>query len=771
MDADQSKWALRTLLETVKRPYPDSVDSQVSDLDHWLGAWYRFNFYMAKEESRLELNARMSLKQRETYRLLYEWWTAAYQDPAYSLAEILHHTSSLGDLSETNPAYEGQREENWSLVFQHLRLKRWPNGPIPKPECDESVWVAGRSYNVLMNSLLRLEFMGGPGNRNAENLATTHYRLYFREQGVKFAYCQEIGYKLYLQAHPLEDSGKVVHPSPDNVSAAHPILTRGSVFEPCPWLERDKGEEHGNLPLYLWDVTKGETVLSAALQNRPEYSAISHTWGRWIQDEANPVDIPGARWKIPRNTRFDVTNLPQLLRSVPCGTPYIWLDLLCIPQYASAEQAREIGRQAKIFQSAKYVVAWLNDVENFDGLRFITQWQALKLLNLPTRLQEDLCQEQTDEVSRNVYGKQLGLMSTPSAALSTPINAWFTSLWTLQEAAMRPDMWLCSRDWKPLTWDGHSPLPLSGFIAVLSVFRTMLSGTRSPNPMGVVFQQLLQWSYHSGLEMLLHLDRTSLIMLGDRRECTGRRAEAIMSALGVTSWYKEALRSSRASTSDGHVANLVLGKYPRRFVQECASKFPGEFFGLIMKVKLNEQPGLFTERHGTLLPFSRGIVYYINPDMPWLSANPMESHESLRTWTVLASGSVRIQRACVLCSSQAGSTISAKLAHFLARLRARLPHSLRASAIAYPAEEESLKVYDSLQILQNHLEDPKIELHAILTQFYFMEHDGRRALVAYGIILQRSQWGRLRKKCTFSLTNGLGLVDVLKTKRVSWVID
>ncbi|KAK7715473.1 hypothetical protein SLS57_006860 [Botryosphaeria dothidea] len=776
MDDDRSKLSLRVLLETIKGPYPDLTNSDISELGRGLAEWYRFNYYMAQEHHRDELNGLMSVEQRGSYRLLLEWWTAAYQDSAYSLAAILDYTSHLEDLSGTNPGRDGNREENWSLVFQHLYLKSWPDGPIPDPEFTGRLWSPGEGYNALMESLFRLEFAAGlnlyPAMRDDEPPDITHYREYFREQGVRYAYCQEMGYKLFLKAYPEHRSEKcLLGKKGKPPGAGHAALTRGPVFNPCPWLERDKVDDLQNLPLYLWDVAQEKTIVSATLPNRPEYTAISHTWGRWIKGAPNLAQIPGARWGIPQNSRFEVRNLPQLLRRVPCGTPYVWLDLLCIPQYESPEQAREIGRQATIFRSAKHVVAWLNDTDTFAGLRLITQWQCLQLLRFSSEEQRALCRALVDDAGRNASGKQTGLMA-PGAAVHRGVNAWFSSLWTLQEAAMRPDMWLCSRDWQPLTWDGGSPLPLSGVVAVTDVFNAesrAASGGRNAHSNIGTYQQLTRWSFLTGLERLLSLDRTSLISLGDRRECTGRRAEAIMSALGVTDWYEDALREGGGKSSDGRVADMVLGKYPRRFVQECAAKFPGEFFGSTLHISLNSQPGLSTEGIGTLLPFSRGHAYHMDAVVSRETRFPTEPHGSLRTWTILASGAVKVPQACVLCKSEIERTVATRARQSLARLRSRLPHSSKSDTYIMP--EEDLQIYDSLEELHKELTGLDVEAYAVLTEFYFIESNGERSLTAMGIVLERSEVGRLRKRHNFWLCDQLGMVDVAKSEEVNWTVD
>jgi hypothetical protein len=133
-------------------------------------------------------------------------------------------------------------------------------------------------------------------------------------------------------------------------------------IEPCHWLSRS--DSRAGLPYYLWDRTERRAVTMKALGS-PEYLAISHTWGRWQPSPATPVRVPGVPWRVPVNTLFDVTTLPDLMERIVFPVRYIWFDLLCIPQEMSdpnfAPRAKiEIANQAAIFKSASRALAWLN---------------------------------------------------------------------------------------------------------------------------------------------------------------------------------------------------------------------------------------------------------------------------------------------------------------------------------------------------------------------------------------------------------------------------
>jgi hypothetical protein len=104
------------------------------------------------------------------------------------------------------------------------------------------------------------------------------------------------------------------------------------------------------------------------LKGEIAYTATSHTWGRWIKDTLPPTQVDGVEnWMIPQNFKFEVRELLEMLASFPISTPYLWFDLIYIPQTHSDPDLmkilkREIGRQAKIFRRAKVVLAWFNEI-------------------------------------------------------------------------------------------------------------------------------------------------------------------------------------------------------------------------------------------------------------------------------------------------------------------------------------------------------------------------------------------------------------------------
>lgn len=47
------------------------------------------------------------------------------------------------------------------------------------------------------------------------------------------------------------------------------------------------------------------------------------------------------------------------------------------------------------------------------------------------------------------------------------LNSWFTPLWTFQEAALRPDLWLRTKDWSVLSREDEEKAISLGGIPVL----------------------------------------------------------------------------------------------------------------------------------------------------------------------------------------------------------------------------------------------------------------------------------------------------------------
>ena len=458
-------------------------------------------------------------------------------------------------------------------------------------------------------------------------------------------------------------------------------------LSPCPWLSHS--EKFSTMPYFLWDVFEEKTVETSTLEVRPKYTAISHTWGRWRVDKED-FDLTGAKWPIPKNSCFDVSQLPEILKDVPGGSRYVWLDLVCIPQEnASRELAeittQEIARQAAIFNNAQHVIAWFSNLESFGPLDSAIGLLAQSLVEYP-----DLTIRSPGIAGRSIditKPQYISLIEINESNFQASFHGWFTSLWTLQEACMRPDMWLCTRDWKsvnlPLGFNrlGY-PVCFDGLLALIDHSWDKGGMSRSTQPLETRTDEFspLKWRLRKGnklggrrfgkqtppalknfvaafaglnLHKILYIRPMEILFFGDRRVCTSRRAEAIMSAMGISEWYAK----HRDST------DLILQRYPNAFIQEVRQKLgDGEFFdfdiadySVIEIVRSVSDPlTSLPVPFGSLLPFGKND----QAGLGFTAPNPgegladIQSHYTLASWQINLNGSVRITSASILASSE-----------------------------------------------------------------------------------------------------------------------
>ena len=160
----------------------------------------------------------------------------------------------------------------------------------------------------------------------------------------------------------------------------------------------------------------------------------------------------------------------------------------------------------------------------------------------------------------------------------------------------------------------------------------------------------------SGMNKLFTISPASVLHLGQRRECTSSRAEAIMSIVGATSWYQSHLDTYKAAPSE---SQLALGYYPAAFLNEAAQRTGAKFYASVASdlanldgvVNIEDgawQPMDTSTAIGSLLPFSFGQTTLLAPEHQALDT---DDHPSTVTWMVLADGKVNIGAAGVLSST------------------------------------------------------------------------------------------------------------------------
>lgn len=233
------------------------------------------------------------------------------------------------------------------------------------------------------------------------------------------------------------------------------------------------------------------------------------------------------------------------------------------------------------------------------------------------------------------------------------LGPWLTSTWTLQESCLFPDIIICNKGWEPLEVVKGSTVSLHQLMSIWSIcreghFKHPIDFSEWPNP---VTQLLYVQDNVSGQEV--QISRLAILSLGATRDCERRRADAVMSAMGITDWYDAYFKRHGRPPPD---EDLVLDSYPLAFIKEVILKIGSEFY-------TNFNPNVMNladqELRGTLLPFGR-------PGFPVTSGSGLgvgqslyedtTDHPSLRTWSVNIDGSVSIPEACVLSPTASNST-------------------------------------------------------------------------------------------------------------------
>lgn len=783
MASGKEDWAIGSLVETVAGPLYGWIDrdDDIAFNTRAIGNWYRCCFMFAAGVDLHTIRPLMSRSHEASFQLLRSWWTASYQDAAFSLSAILRYLSQCEDLSRI------ATDEEWQTTLRYLQLREWPLGDLEGPG---EVPALVRRYHTAMSWLFWCEFGFSGGyepSRERENNRST--RQSARREGLILAYCQKLAWKVHRRSDFHEDKVSMTQTS-DNTDLGRLLLSNGPIFEPCSWLGMAQ-DQKAVLPFYLWDVAGAKTVETSTLSARPLYTTISHTWGRWIRD--SPVAVQGVPWRVPQNKRFTVQNLPEILRKVPGNNPYVWFDLVCIPQEGhDMLKAQEISRQAMIFRGAQHVIAWLNDVHDFEGLHHIVAWMLLRLLQLQSPSLERRYLTATQDAWLRIRGHLSSLMDPrgdkPFFEYSE-LHPWFTSLWTLQEISLRPDMRLCTKDWAYLALDGDVPLPLSGLIAVFDTFsredgidtmKHIMPAMKTGNQDYLGIFELNHWRFRSGLERLLRLDRISLLSLGDRRECKERRAEAIMSAFGVTDWYdalvEEADKQAKPyeALSQALEQNLVLGKFPLAFVNELREKSPADFFGAFMRMNIDtSMPSSQIEPPGTMLPFGSGMSYCAEVSaFRQTGVVASATHESVLTWRVLETGQVHMPQACIISS----------LAHSQQDPLPLIPAGLTAIKDDnapflegfVPKWGDDGIDYRKFFDLHRWIAAQEQETYAVLIEYRWVEPKSgseMQVLQAAGLIIERTTTGGLVKKTHFMIHDVHNIVDLREIVHSDWIID
>ncbi|RYP38014.1 hypothetical protein DL767_002742 [Monosporascus sp. MG133] len=249
--------------------------------------------------------------------------------------------------------------------------------------------------------------------------------------------------------------------------AAHSKGKHSVVFKTRPdfWVEHVEPEVYtwrpmprGNATIRLFNLRNGASSdkLEGFLEycdlndisGPPDYTAISYTWGSALKqfslhvtnaDNNSPILLPASLYLALRRIRR--SDRPTL----------IWADAICIDQNSQSEKTQQILLLWRIFRSAQRVLAWIGEEE--EGSR-----EAVKRLrNLGKVLQgfrKAVDQPDRIKTMQHISSDYLprGDVDTWHAVRSLLRRAWFSRIWTVQEAILASDLIIvCGGE--NITWD------------------------------------------------------------------------------------------------------------------------------------------------------------------------------------------------------------------------------------------------------------------------------------------------------------------------------
>ena len=380
---------------------------------------------------------------------------------------------------------------------------------------------------------------------------------------------------------------------------------------------------------------------------KPRYNAISYTWGRYElrhpneQPHVKAVDIGGVTWPIPRidPSHFTTAQFQTLIRrSVEPSKPlegykypsransfidFVWLDIACINQLPDHPQkAQEIGRQARIFRTAKRVLIWLNKsgqkcvedaIESLEqgaaiaqedvtkiiahehqwmtiaesklqfSLKITRSWLFSKATSVKSKLRHLLPAPAADihKLQSTLTGDEPWLTAALASLEYLSRDRWFSSLWTLQEAFICQWAYLISEELGPVRQDGPQLNSLfNSCEKLLAVCRASVNSKRllglQPSQTELEFAELVE---RSGLGALAASNAMVLYTVASNR-VTSRPEDkiyGIMQVFGFQLGVSAQNADVKAPVNLAHL-ELQLGK-------ELIKQFP-----LMSQMHVHTQP-------------------------------------------------------------------------------------------------------------------------------------------------------------------------------------
>ncbi|WYZ38156.1 hypothetical protein EsH8_III_000070 [Colletotrichum jinshuiense] len=639
----------------------------VDRLHGWRTALNDWDNFGKLFETSSVFRADLSSAQAASFEILNDWWNSRYCPPTdlNALRAYLDTLSSKGQL--------GKPLDNSEFSYE---------------------WVSHSHYHSMLLELFVREFHPMEWEPYARrsyllNLKATRTKATQHAMNMRFAYATITG-----------KSGTVdenVQPPPRYPEPVRDMAGwKGNMFfeeQPLGAVSREGFDllldMHNEPPKYLWNVAEKKAVRVTELSTCPEYLCISHTWGRFCHRPPQWVSVPGVRWPVKTNSLYDVRTVPDMLPGF--GAEYVWLDLFCLPQEESPEHHEEVANQTAIFRRAKACVAWLNEVETWTVTRKALEYIGASYLRSTCSDPDlQLAPDDLNEIREGAEGHSELLK--PGSTEPAP---WFSSLWTLQETALCPNLQICTKHMEVLKDNLGTPISMTTLFSLVQTPSPALSIPLS-EPIEISSMEPQAWP--NGVKCIRHvngktrlgwlltyLSPMDIMVHANYRVCKRSRAPAIMSALGVLDWYKDWAAKDDVRQNENRIIlqerkkkleakgkifdaekeklklpqePLVLETFPIEFVHEAARKIGSSFYNVLTIINTLRVEGFEAMfgygdiQIGSMMPFTK-VHGWDSPVYAAITIQGIErkDHESVAGWEIMPNGSVLLSSVGILVSS------------------------------------------------------------------------------------------------------------------------
>lgn len=185
-------------------------------------------------------------------------------------------------------------------------------------------------------------------------------------------------------------------------------------------------------------------LLPVALDDKPEFWALSYVWGdASVREE---IQVNGHLISITANLFSALRHIEDSLQTGDEDQLLLWADAICINQDDTVERNEQVQMMRSIYQQASVTVAWLGEgtSKELPGMTALAiLGSALEDLrensepDLVSWLEEfpDLCEKQYDAQIQEIIGSSTGniLWDGIEQLLKNP---YWTRTWTLQEVVL-----------------------------------------------------------------------------------------------------------------------------------------------------------------------------------------------------------------------------------------------------------------------------------------------------------------------------------------------